>query len=100
MFSTGSTLVGIQTMSRKLIPRLFKKRQKQTPQATAIHIRNEAPVVTPRTEARYTFPNLVELVTFMITWGIERGGACSDKELGEMLDTFVDPIVVLSPSFN
>lgn len=32
----------------------------------------------------------------MITWGIEREGVYSDKDLGEMLNTFVDQIAGLS----
>ena len=67
------------------IDTLTKKRQRQTSQTTLFHLLNETPLVTPRTEARYSiqkgivlkltkrvaaFSNLVELVTLMINWGI------------------------------
>ena len=97
------------------IDTLTKKWQRQTSQTTLFHLLNETPLVTPRTEVRYSiqkgivskltkwvaaFSNLVELVTLMINWGIQRGAIYTDKELGEMLNEFVDQIVVLSPLFN
>ena len=91
-----------------------KRRQNKTPQTTPRHTCNETPIVTLRTEARYglgkptvsklakqvsAFPILVELVTFMISWGLERDGQFTDRELGERSKTFIDQIVRSSLSF-
>jgi hypothetical protein len=82
-----------------------KRQQNKTSQTTPRHNRNETPIVTPRTDglgkptasklAKQVsgFPILVELVTFIISWELERDGQFTDRELGERLKTFIDQIV-------
>lgn len=37
--------------------------------------------------------SLIDLVIYMIDWGIQQQGQYTDRQLGEMLSNFVDQIV-------
>ena len=89
--------------------------KKPKAKATPHKEKQQTPVSTPRTETRYaiekaaaikiakrlaTLPNIVELITFMIAWPLERGGDFTDKELGEKLNAFMQQIVSHLPQHS